>query len=66
MSGDAERLGAGLEEDERRAQAMTHRTNPEDPYHSCPGSRAEPLGDLEWGDEHCDCFLAERRSPCPR
>lgn len=51
-----------IEGDKKRAEGMEHRTNPEDPYYSCPGSRTEPLGDLEWGEDACDCFLAERKA----
>ena len=55
-------LTARIDEDEQRALAMKHFTVHEQPYYSCAGSRTEPLGDLEWGEELCDCFVAERRA----
>ena len=55
-------LTARIDEDEQRALAMKHFTVHEQPYYSCAGSRTEPLGDLEWGEEFCDCFVAERRA----
>ncbi|HTU03552.1 MAG TPA: DUF6221 family protein [Candidatus Sulfotelmatobacter sp.] len=55
-------LNARLDEEQARAEAMEHFTVYEQPYYSCAGSRTEPYGDLEWGEEHCDCFLAERKA----
>lgn len=53
---------ARLDEDEARANAMGHYIgDDEDPYYSCPATRTGPLGDLEWGEDHCDCGLAERK-----
>jgi hypothetical protein len=62
MSDPAPFLAACIDEDEARANAMEHFTVYEQPYYSCAGSRTEPYGDLEWGEEHCDCFLAERKA----
>ena len=46
-----------------RAGAMGHFTVHEQPYYSCPASRTEEeAGDLEWGEEHCDCLLAKRKA----
>lgn len=53
---------ARLDEERARVEAMEHFTVYEQPYYSCAGSRTEPYGDLEWGEEHCDCFLAERKA----
>lgn len=55
-------LEARVDEGQRRAEAMEHFSNPADEYYSCAGARAEPLGDLEWGEEHCDCHLAQRKA----
>ncbi len=55
-------LAARLDEDEQRALAMKHFTVHEQPYYSCAASRTGPLGDLEWGEEFCDCFVAERKA----
>lgn len=61
MSGDLTAfVTARLDEDEWRANEMGHETEESETY-SCPGSRTEPLGDLEWGEEHCWCGLAERK-----
>ena len=57
----AEFLAARLDEDQARAEAMHHDVNPLDDYYSCPASRTEPLGDLAWGEEHCECGLAMRK-----
>jgi hypothetical protein len=51
-----------LDEEQARAEAMEHFSVFEQPYYSCAGSRTEPYGDLEWGEEHCDCHLAERKA----
>lgn len=58
----SEFLAARLDEARQRAEAMEHFTVHEQPYYSCAGSRTEPYGDLEWGEEHCDCHLAERKA----
>jgi hypothetical protein len=55
-------LTARIDEDEQRALAMKHFTVHEQPYYSCAASRTGPLGDLEWGEEFCDCFVAERKA----
>jgi hypothetical protein len=56
-------LRGRLDEDERRAQAMGHFTVHEQPYYSCPATRTEAgAGDLEWGEDACDCFLAGRKA----
>lgn len=56
-------LIAQVDQDQKRAEAMRHFTVYEQPYYSCPASRTpEEAGDLEWGEEHCDCFLAERKA----
>ena len=53
---------ARLDEEEARAEAMEHFTVFEQPYYSCAGSRTEPYGDLEWGEERCDCGVAGRKA----
>jgi hypothetical protein len=54
---------ARLDEEQHRAEAMEHESNPEDPFYSCPAARTpEESGDLEWGEEHCDCHLAARKA----
>jgi hypothetical protein len=53
---------ARLDVEQHSAESMEHFTVFEQPYYSCAGSRTEPHGDLEWGEEHCDCFLAERKA----
>lgn len=53
---------ARLDEDEKRAQAMKHFTVDGDEFYSCPAARTEPLGDLEWGEENCQCGLAVRKA----
>jgi Family of unknown function (DUF6221) len=55
-------LNARLDEAQQRAEAMGHFVNAEDEFYSCPAARTEPLGDLEWGEEHCNCGLAERKA----
>lgn len=54
--------GARLDEDEAQANAMEHVTAESELY-ACPATRSEPLAgtDLEWGEENCDCGLAERK-----
>jgi hypothetical protein len=54
----AEFVTARLDEDERRADAMEHFAVYEQPFYSCPASRTEPYGDLEWGEDACDCCRA--------
>ena len=53
---------ARLDEEQQRAEAMEHFTVFGQPYYSCAGSRTGPYGDLEWGEEHCDCHLAGRKA----
>jgi uncharacterized protein DUF6221 len=54
---------ARLDEEQHRAGTMEHSTVFEQPWNSCPASRTEPFGDLEWGpDAPCDCHLAERKA----
>ena len=48
-------------EDQARAEAMTHFQLPENEYLWCPAALTEPLGDLPFGEECCDCHLAERQ-----
>jgi hypothetical protein len=48
-------------EDEEAANAMRHDVE-ESALYSCPASRTGPLGDLEWGEEHCWCGLAKRKA----
>lgn len=55
-------IRARLDEEQARAEAMEHETNYEDGFYSCPAARTEPLGDLEWGEDHCWCMLAERKA----
>lgn len=56
-------LLARIAEDKAGADAMGHRTDPEgeDGYYACPATRDYPLGDLPYGEEHCDCGLAEHK-----
>lgn len=53
---------ARLAEEQARAEGMGHETNPEDEFYSCPAARTGPHGDLEWGEEYCNCHLAERKA----
>lgn len=63
MSKEAiEWLRQQVNEDLERAEKMEHFTVHEQPYYSCAGSRTEPLGDLEWGEDACDCYLAGRKA----
>jgi hypothetical protein len=55
-------LAARIGEAQERAEAMGHYTVEDDTYVSCPGSRTEPHGDLPWGEDACDCGLAERKA----
>jgi Family of unknown function (DUF6221) len=55
-------VAARIGEREQFARDMPHFTVPGQPFYSCPGSRTGPYGDLEWGEEHCDCYLADRRA----
>ena len=55
-------INARLDVEQHSAESMEHFTVFEQPYYSCAASRAEPYGDLEWGEEYCDCFLAERKA----
>jgi hypothetical protein len=50
-----------LDEEELRAPSE-HYVSPESALYSCPESRTEPFGDLEWGAGTCDCGLAVRRT----
>lgn len=65
MSSDEEMTAfvtARLDEEQRRAEAMEHFIVYDDTYYSCPATRTEPHGDLEWGEEHCTCGLPERKA----
>jgi hypothetical protein len=53
---------AGVAADQAHADAMTHFQLPGDEYLWCPAALSEPLGDLPFGEEHCDCHLAERKA----
>lgn len=57
-------LSARLEEVEASAEAMRHwQLEPYEQYHACPAARdPEYCGDLEYGEENCDCGLAYNRS----
>jgi len=55
-------IGARLDEEQRRAEAMEHFIVYDDTYYSCPATRTEPHGDLPWGEEHCTCQLAARKA----
>lgn len=55
-------VAARLDEEETRANAMEHFIVYDDTYYSCPATRTEPHGDLEWGEEHCQCGLAGRKA----
>lgn len=54
-------LAARLDEDQERAAKMRHYFVDE-PYFDCPATRTAPLGDLPWGEDACDCGLAEREA----
>jgi hypothetical protein len=50
-----------FDEDERRAPSK-HFVGSESEVHRCPAARdPEWCGDLEYGEENCDCGLAARR-----
>jgi Family of unknown function (DUF6221) len=55
-------VAARLDEEHARAEAMEHFIVYDDTYYSCPATRTEPHGDLEWGEEHCTCQLAARKA----
>jgi hypothetical protein len=55
------RLLARLDEIEKKALNEGHRDPDEGGFYACPATRSEPLGDLAWGEDACDCGLAERR-----
>jgi hypothetical protein len=54
-------LLARIAEDE--ARLPTRHREYEDIYYSCPAARTDPdaRGDLEYGEENCDCGLAAKR-----
>lgn len=54
-------IRARLDEEEAGAPSK-HFAIYESEYHSCPASLTEPLGDLPFGEDACDCRLAERRA----
>lgn len=54
-------IRARLDEEEAGAPSK-HFAIYESEYHSCPASLTEPLGDLPFGENACDCRLAERRA----
>jgi hypothetical protein len=62
MTSLAEFLLACIAEDEASAP-HEHRRDPEGDagYYACPAARTEPLGDLPWGPDACDCGLDARR-----
>ncbi len=66
MNSENERLyafvTARLDEEQARAEAMEPFTVHEQPYYSCAGTLTGPYGDLEWGEDRCDCFVAERKA----
>lgn len=67
MAGDlVSRLLAAIEEVERRANTQGHRNPDDGGYYSCPAVHTEPYGDLPWGEDACDCGLAERRADALR
>lgn len=47
--------------DETRAQRLEHHNPDEGGYYSCPATRSEPYGDLQYGEENCHCGLVARR-----
>lgn len=47
--------------DERDAAQMRHLTFDSE-YYSCPGSRTGPVGDLEYGEDACDCGMPQQRA----
>jgi hypothetical protein len=55
-------LNARLDEAQERAEAMGHYFTDESAVYCCPATRTEPLGDLEWGEDACDCALAARKA----
>lgn len=55
-------VSARLAEAQERAGAMGHFTVYDDTYLSRPASRTEPFRDLPYGDDACDCGLAERKA----
>lgn len=54
-------LAARVDEDQERAAKMRHYFVDE-PYFDCPATRTAPLGDLSWGEDACNCGLAERKA----
>lgn len=56
------RLLRAIQECEDDANRMTH-DNPDDGgYYSCPATRSEPFGDLEYGEDACDCGMPAWRA----
>jgi hypothetical protein len=62
----ASRLLAKIDEERRRVEKWTHYDPDEGGYYACPATRSEPYGDLKYGEENCDCGLAERRETALR
>lgn len=59
-------IEAQLAKDDANIAEMSH-YNPDDGgYYSCPATRDEPYGDFGFGEENCDCDLAERRGRAQR
>jgi hypothetical protein len=54
-------LPAQIDEDERTAPSE-HFTIGDSEYHACPATRSEPFGDLDYGEDACDCGLKQRRT----
>ena len=55
-------LTACLDEDEAVARAMGHH-EVDDIYYKCPALRTEDeAGDLEWGEDACNCGLTYRQA----
>jgi hypothetical protein len=46
--------------DLEKVKGEQHRNDSSDAY-SCPASRTEPIGDLPYGQENCDCGLIARK-----
>lgn len=62
--GPVEFLTRALDACEASAARLDHVTADRDvdsEVLACPASRTEPLGDLPWGPENCDCGLQRRR-----
>lgn len=62
MSDVVSRLLAAIDERAAKARDEGHYDPDEGGYYACPATRSEPLGDLPFGEDACDCGLAERRA----